>query len=317
MNVLMKKESRIFEVMLLAVTLGMAGLLYRMGAYKMVVLNLFYLPIVLSGYFLGRTKTGTLALFSVVAVTIATTLGTTGLAAYTTPLMVGLALTVWAATLGLTALMVGTLCDERAKTVEELHVAYVGVVEVLSRYLQSANPTVKARSTRIAELSQAVAEEMNLSRKQIDDIRVGALLHDLGNVEITTHLLSKAVDTLESKSAKGSTHTFSGTDLVHSLGSVLRGAVPLLANQDDAVRECLTAEGEASSADIPLGAKIICAVRAYDRLKTGGSGEPPAALEDALRELRTDISGGFDPDVLNAIERCEETALSYQLSAIS
>lgn len=304
MNKQSSKDRITLEVMLVIVTVGMTFLLYRMGGYKMVVLNLFYLPIVLSGYYLGRTNAGVLALLSVLTVTIASTLDSSGFAAYSSPIMLGLALTVWAATLGLTAILVGTLCDERAKTVEELHAAYVGVVEVLSRYLQSANPQVKARSTRVAELGQKVALEMKLPRKEIDDIRVGALLYDLGNVEITTQVLSKAVGTLEADPAKTSTFTFLGTDLVQSLGSVLSGALPLLLNQDDAVRECLTVEEDNASGDIPVGAKIIRAVRAYDELVANSAGDPGTAPRTAVQELRRDISGGFDPDVLDAIERC-------------
>jgi len=304
MNRKSAKERVVFEVMLLTVAVGMTYLLYRMGGYKMVVLNLFYLPIVLSGYYLGRTSAGILALFSVLAVAIASTLSSTGLAAYSSPIMVGLALTVWAASLGLTAILVGTLCDERAKTVDELHAAYVGVVEVLSRYLRSANPKDKARSTRVAELSQATAERMRLSRKAIDDVRVGALLYDLGNVEITTQLLSKAVDTLEANPTKVDKYTFSGMDLVHSLGPVLSGAFPLLLNQDDAARECLTTEEDRAAGDIPLGAKIIRVVRAYDALVSDDSGGLAMTPQEALQELRKDISGGYDPEVLDAIERC-------------
>ena len=303
-------ERRILEIMLVVVTIGMTYLLYRMGGYKMVVLNLFYLPIVLSGYFLGRTYAGVLALFSVLAVTIATILAPTDLAAFASPIMMGLALTVWAAALGLTALLVGTLCDERAKTVEELHAAYVGVVEVLSKYLQSGNPKVKARSTRVAELSQAVAENMRLPGKEVDDVCVGALLYDLGNVEITTHLLNKAVGTLEANPAIARSHTFLGMDLVHSLGSVLRGALPLVLEQDDAASECLCVEERPPAGDVPQGAKIIRAVRAYDALTYGTTGELTNKPDDTLREMRRDVSAGFDPEVLHAIERCTRRPVS-------
>ena len=196
-----KKETRIFDVMLIVLTLGMTFLLFRMGAYKMVVLNLFYLPVVLSGYFRGRTGAGILALFCVLMATVTMTLDSTGFAAFSSPAMIALALAVWGASLGLTAILVGTLCDERGKTLEELHVAYVGVIEVLSKYLQSADPTVNARTARIAELSAVVGVEMKLPLKQLDDVRVGALLYELGNVEVTTQLLSKAVGTLEANAA--------------------------------------------------------------------------------------------------------------------
>jgi HD-GYP domain-containing protein (c-di-GMP phosphodiesterase class II) len=298
------KDRLVFEIMLVVVTIGMTYLLYRMGGYKMVVLNLFYLPIVLSGYFLGRTNAGILALLSVLAVTIATVLDSTGFAGFSSPVTVGLALTVWAGALGLTAILVGTLCDERAKTVEELHAAYVGVVEVLSRYLQSADPQVKARSTRIAELSQAVALEMRLSRKDMDDVRVGALLYDLGNVEITTHILSKAVHTLEAGVGRAGTYTFSGTDLVHSLGSVLSGALPLLLNQDDISREYVNRVAQGQTPGVPIGAKIIRTVRAYDSLLFQPTAGATLTPEKAIRELRMDVASGHDPEILDALERC-------------
>ena len=299
------KDRRFFEIMLVVITLGITTMVYLLGGYKAVALNLFYLPIVLSGYFLGRNSAGVLALFCALCVTVATTMDSTGFAAFSSPVMVGLALTIWAAVLGLTAILVGTLCDERAATVEELHAAYVGVVEVLSKYLQSANPRVKARSIRVAELSQMVAEEMKLSRKQVDDIRVGALLYDLGNVEITTHMLSKAVDTLEASPSKTDKHTFPGTDLVYSLGSVLHGAIPLLADQDHqhhAVREALAGDEALQPSDDPLGARIIRTVRAYDALAADDSGEPTSTAGDAVAELRRDAPAGSD-EVLDVLER--------------
>lgn len=266
MNTDVQKERRTLEFMLIVVSLGMAYLVYRMGPFKMVALNLFFLPIVLSGYFLGRSSAGILSLFCALCVTIATTMDATGFAAYSSPVMMGLALTVWAAVLGLTAILVGTLCDERAAKLKELHEAYVGIVEVLTRYLQSGDPKVKARATRIAEMSQAVAEEMKLSRKDVDDIRVGALLYDLGSLEITTKVISRAMDTLESRPGTSDQHTFLGLDLVNSLGSVLHGAVPLVLNQNDSVHDALSADEETGAMEVPLGARIIKAVRAFDAL---------------------------------------------------
>lgn len=299
-------ERTIFELMLIVVCIGMTYLACQMGAYKMVALNLFFLPIVLSGYFLGRTSAGILALFSALAVTISTTIGSGGFVGFNNPVMLGLAITVWAAVLGLTALLVGTLCDERSAKVTELHEAYVGVVEVLSRYLQSGDPKVKARSVRVAELCQAVAEELDLSRKQMDDIRVGSLLYDLGNVEITTKLISKAMDSLESAPGQGAIrHTFLGMDLVQSLGSVLHGAVPLLTADDDLLRDAAP-PGSITWEDAPLGARIIKAVRVYDALTTSPTGAVVGSPAAAIREMRTDAAGEFDPEVLDALERVAE-----------
>src|SRR5215469_13036464 len=137
------------EIMLLVVVVGLACLFYQVQGYKLVVLNLFYLPVVLCAFFLGTYRAGILAVFSVTAASIVTVTNMDGFATFFSPLMIGLVVTVWGAVLGL----VGTLSDERKAKTAELHEAYIGVVEVLSRYLQSANARLKARSIRVAELS--------------------------------------------------------------------------------------------------------------------------------------------------------------------
>ena len=303
MSVKLTKDRLFFEIMLILLALGMTCLLHKLGGYKMVILNLYFLPVVLSGYYLGRTSAGVLALFSALSVSVVTTLDSGGFAAFDSPIMVGLAVTVWASVLGLTALLVGSLCDERAAKVDELQEAYIGVVEVLSKYLQSANPRHKARSVRVAELSQAIATEMKLSPNDCEDIRVAALLHDIGNVEITTKLINRAMDTLEEQPNRGDKHTFLGSDLVHSLGSVLRGAVPLLATQDDGMPGCLVGGQELPSIGAPLGTKVIQAARAYDALVDSNFGVERGKPAEAVAQLRKDRLGNHDPEVLDALER--------------
>jgi hypothetical protein len=121
-------------------------------------------------------------------------------------------------------------------------------------------------------------------------------------VEITTQMLSKAVDTLEANPSKADKHTFPGTDLVYSLGSVLHGAVPLLADQDHTVREALPGDETLQPPDDPLGARIIRVVRAYDALAANDSGEPTSTVGDALAELRRDASADC-AEVLDTLER--------------
>src|SRR5579871_6608455 len=157
-----ERDEHKLEIALIIVSLGLTCLMWMLTGYKLVVLNLFYLPVVLAGFFLGRYRAGVLASFSVIAASIVAALNLHDFAAYSSPLVVGLAVTLWAAVLGLVAILVGTLSDERNRTLRDLHEAHVGVVEVLARYLQSAHPKLKDRSKRIAELSEAVAKEMKL-----------------------------------------------------------------------------------------------------------------------------------------------------------
>ncbi len=169
------EQQRSLEIILVLICLALCGLLYRVGPHRTVVLNMFYLPVVLAAFYLGRYRAGILALLCVICAAVITALDLNALAVSTTPLAFGLALTIWGAVMGINSLLVGTLSDERMDKIKELHDAYVGVVEVLARYLNSADPKVCDRTATMAHLSQEVAAQMRLSDKEIDDVRVTTL----------------------------------------------------------------------------------------------------------------------------------------------
>lgn len=293
-----KKDQLTIEVILLMVTLGITCLLYEMAGHKMIVLNLFFLPVVLAGFFLGRYRASVLALFCFISASVVTGLDVGGFAAYNSPFLMGLAVIMWGAVLGLTAMLVGVLSDERTAKIAELHEAHVGVVEVFSKYLQSAHPGLKARSIRVAELSQKVAQQMKCSPTEIDDIRVAALLQDMGSIEITAKVIHTAVGNLEAEHASLRQHTFDGSDLLQSLGAVLSGALPLL-NQIEEIQTIPLAEEGPSQAGIAIGARIIRAVRSYDTLLEGEWGAEPLEVIDALR---CDVDADYDPQVLDVLQ---------------
>ena len=200
------------------------------------------------------------------------------------------------AILCLTALLVGTLSDERSGQAIELHDAYVGVVEVVAGYLQGGSTQLNALTNRVVSLSQRIALEMKLSARSIDDIRVAALMQSFSKIEVTTKLISKAVHSLEVKGSND--FSFHGTDLACSLGSVLRGAIPILLNQDVRLPADLA---DHSVAEPPIGARILTIARAYAGLNLG-RGDYSLSPSEAIRELRADTAADYDHNVLDALE---------------
>ena len=295
---LTKRDQRILEVILIVLTVALTCLVYKTDGYRLVTLNLFFLPVVLAAFFLGRYSAGILAVFCVAITSIVCVLQLDDFASFTSPLAIGLAVTVWGAILCLTALLVGTLSDERSAQAVELHEAYVGVVEVLAKYLHGGNPELNAFTNRVIALSQRIALELKLSSKRIDDIRVAALMQGFSKIEVTTKVISKAVHRLEARGVDQD-FSFQGTDLVYSLGAVLRGAIPILLNQDTSLPPELK---DVSSAEPPIGAKILKVARTYETLLSGEA-EEAISPEEALHELRADRAAAHDVEVLEALER--------------
>ncbi|HET6327960.1 MAG TPA: HD domain-containing phosphohydrolase [Planctomycetaceae bacterium] len=303
MNLKLKQpSSRVLEVILVLITLVLTCVLYQTAGYKIIVLNLFYPPVILAAFFLGRYRAGVLAFFSVLSASVALSFNLGEFAAYHSPLVVGLSVLVWGGVLGLAALLVGTLSDELASRMTELHEAHVGVVEVLSRYLQSAHPSLKDHSHRVASICRDLAEHLKLSQKDVDDIRVAALLCDMENIEITARVIRKAIGDLGDEQKSGGQHTFHGTELVQSLGPALLGAFPLVLNQAGPDQQHPIGDA-GTGGQAPLGARIIRTVRAYDALMHSKWGLTNLTASEAIKDLWRDVEAEYDPMILHALER--------------
>lgn len=293
-------ERRRVEWMLVVVTLGLVALLNTTVASKSVVLNLFYLPVVVAGFFLGRYRAGALAFLSVIAVTVVVMSDLSGFTIAADPIVVLLTLCIWGSVLGLTAVFVGTLSDDRTAKSNEAREAYLGVVEVLSSYLQAVNPKLQHRARRVAELSEKVARKLRMSDLEIDNIRLAALMLDMESLEITSRVIRKAVDEIEDGSGL---RTLPGSELVQSLGRVLTGAFPIA----QSVVQADDFSGRQRDQSRPLSAEVIRTVRAYLQLlhsplpaQEGREADPfadlemddvlsvPSAVIDALRTVVSD-----------------------------
>jgi hypothetical protein len=292
-------QERFFEIALILVCLGLCVLLDQIGSFRMVVLNLFYLPVVLAAFFLGRYRAGILAVLCVVCAAIVTALNLGHFAAYASPLMIGLTLTIWAAVLALTAILAGTLSDERTEKITELHDAYVGVVEVLSRYLNSGDPRLNERSALSCQLAQKVGVQMKLSAREIDEIRVATLLQDMKSFEVTAKVIQKAIGSMTH--ARETQHTFHGSDLAQSLGHVLRGALPLLVEHDRFDDVSHSDDAIAASPEAPIGAYVIRSVRRYVSLVNEQTRQTSPV--EAINILKRDLEDEHHPAVLHALEQ--------------
>jgi hypothetical protein len=295
---LSKRDLRILEVMLIVLSIALVALVYKTSGCKLVTLNLFFLPVVLSAFFLGRYSAGMLAVFCVMGASLVCLLEPEEFGGSASMLIIGLSVTVWGAILCLTAMLVGTLSDERSAQAVELHEAYVGVVEVVAKYLQGGNPQLNALNGRIVDLSQRIASEMRLPARRIDDLRVAALMQGFSKIEVTTKVISKAIHSLELKNGTAD-FSFQGTDLAYSLSGVLRGAIPILLNQETRLPANLK---DQSAGETPIGARILAVARAYEETRFNQS-EEPLSPEDVIRELRSHGDACLDSDVLDALER--------------
>jgi putative nucleotidyltransferase with HDIG domain len=291
-----------FEKVLIIIILIAAFVGTYLVEEKSIVLNFYYLPVVSAGYFLGRRMGVLTAIFSILVMVISTLLFpeiffrgqdfTNTLAQ----------LFSWGGFLILVSAAVGTLYEQNEQRLRDLKNAYIGVLEILSKYLESTDRYTKGHSVRVSGMAMEIAIAMGLPRAEVENIRVAGLLHDIGKTEVSADILRKAAELSPEERELMGEHTIKGAYLLSSVGSVLREVVPIVVSHHKYFMSGTEDRGN-EMINIPLGARVIAVADAFDAMTTDRpyrKGMPPW---QALDEIIKNSGKQFDPVVVEASKR--------------
>jgi len=292
-----------FERILVVTILGVVAVSHLWFARGTPILFFYFLPALTAGYVLGKRNALLTAILSVLAVAFAFILSPGSF----TPryennkeLMAALDLGAWAGFLILAALVTGQLYEDKERRIQEVKSAYIGILEVLARYLESPEGPAKGHCLRVANLSAEIAVAMGLPRVTVDNVHAAALLHDIqmtgegisGDVIHRAAMLSEDKEELKEHAGKAA-------EILSSVGTVLKEAVSLIRYHS----EQTSADGTvASPEEMPMGARIVCVADVYDELVTDKAYASGRAPWVAVKEIEKGVGQRYDHKVVEGLK---------------
>ncbi len=261
-------------------------------------LNVYTLPVVLCAYRFGVRRGVQAALLSC-ALVLAVALGDprafggSGDASWARWFDLG----TWGCFLLLLAFVVGQVCEDKEAQVRDLQDAYRGILEILPRLIDAVDQNTENHSRRVAEYSVEIARAMGLSESHVEDIRVGAFLHDIGKIDVNAEVLRKAASLSPEEMLEVQRHVDRGEELVGSMGGILRHAIPMVAFHHERW-DGMGYKGLAGE-DIPVGARIIAVADTFDAIVSDRPYRRGRTWSEAMRVIRDGSGTQFDPRVVD------------------
>jgi len=290
-----------FEKILIVIIL-MAALA---GTYlieeKSIVLNFYYLPVLASGYFLGRRLGVLTAVFSILMVAISALIFPNGFLGKQDLFKSVAQILSWGGFLILSSIAVGTLYEQSERRMKDLKNAYIGILEILSKYLESTDRYTKGHSVRVSELAMEIGIALELPRAEVENVRVAGLLHDIGKVEISGEILRKAAQLTTEERDLVNEHTVKGAYLLTSVGSVLKEVVPIVVAHHKYFTEAI-GDPEREATVVPLGARIIAVADAFDAMTSDRPYRKGMTPWEAMEDIIKNTGKQFDPKVVDAFK---------------
>ncbi len=163
---------------------------------------------------------------------------------------------------------------------------------------------VYERSVMIAEIAVQIGDEMELDISQLQALKLGAVLQDIGVVSIPDEILSKGEDLSPEEADTVRNHTVMGGRIVERY-AVLRDLLPIVLYH----HEWMSGGGfpfGLSGSSIPLGPRIIAVANAYFSVNNPWDGALSIGSEKNLQDIINGRGTKYDSPVVDALLRLIE-----------
>ena len=178
----------------------------------------------------------------------------------------------------------------------ELPQAVVDTVTSLALAVDAKDQYTHGHSQKVARYAVLVAQAMEMSAQEIEEIRLGALLHDVGKVGIPEAILNKAgpLDASEWDTMKS--HTILGDKLLSPLAAMER--IRLMVRHHHEFMDGSGYPDRLLGDEIPQGARLVAIADAYDTITSERTYKKPRTPEEAFRELERCAANQFDRNLV-------------------
>ncbi len=193
------------------------------------------------------------------------------------------------------------LRDAVSQARAESEATYLGVISALANALDARDPYTAGHSRRVADLSVAIGQQMQLPDSDLEALRVGALLHDIGKIGIGDAVLRKPGKLTPEEYEQIKRHPTLGARILKPLRfpDAQLAVVELHHERPDGGGYPYGLRGN----DIPRFARIVHVADAFDAMTSARAYRDALPISVAVAELHRCVGVDFDVRVVESMMR--------------
>ncbi len=179
---------------------------------------------------------------------------------------------------------------------QKITVNYLDFLKVLIYILESKEPYTSGHSERVSFYADLIAQEMHLSKEEKENLQMATLLHDIGKIGVSNHLLEKT-ELNENESLNLRQHPLKAVQLIEPLAfpAMVISAIRHHHERWDGKGYPDGLAGE----DIPLLARIISLADSYDAMTTDRPYREGLSTKKVFEEIEKNAGSQFDPQIVS------------------
>jgi putative nucleotidyltransferase with HDIG domain len=198
--------------------------------------------------------------------------------------------------------MLATLELKLGEKTEELKTVYFSVLSSLAQAMEKKDTGTYGHSMRVRKYSGEIAAILDLCEADKENLKVAAMLHDIGKIGTSDFILGKPGKLDEDEMIIVKSHPQRGVEILNPLRknfAQLENILPAILYHHESYDGSGYPEGRAGG-EIPLLARIITVADTYDAILSNRPYRSGASHERAMNELIKCSGRQFDPEVVEA-----------------
>ena len=194
---------------------------------------------------------------------------------------------------------------ENSTLYDDLKESYIATVQVLANAIEARDEYTRGHTERVFHLSEILAKELRWGEKQLGDLKMGGLLHDIGKIGVPDSILNKPGPLSPEEFEIMKKHPETGAHMVESI-PFLKQAIPYILyhhERHDGTGYPRGLKGD----DIPFPGRLLAVVDTLDAITSDRPYRGGRSLSEAIEEIKQNSSSQFHPEVVNACVRAYES----------
>lgn len=178
---------------------------------------------------------------------------------------------------------------------------FFGTVSALSQAIDAKDGFTRGHADRVSRIAGAIAREIGLPERQIEQIELAAMLHDIGKIGVEDRILMKPsrLDAEETQAMRR--HSQYGASILEP-SAALRPLVPMVLHHHESYDGSGYPDGLKGD-EIPLGSRVIIVADAYEAMTSDRIYRKAIGHERAMEQLQKYKGVQFDPRMVRAIDQ--------------
>ncbi|HEX8847357.1 MAG TPA: diguanylate cyclase [Pyrinomonadaceae bacterium] len=187
--------------------------------------------------------------------------------------------------------------DEKTREADALSRLHLATVEALATAIDAKDQTTHCHVRRVQIYAAGMGKVFGLSRSEIEALKAGALLHDVGKLAVPDHILNKPGRLTTAEFERMKIHTTVGAQILERVNFPYP-VVPIVRHHHEQWNGLGYPDG-LKGEEIPITARIISVVDCFDSVREDRPYRRGMTQDEAMALLLRGAGTHFDPKVVN------------------